>query len=587
MQTLQLGISDFKEFIDENCYFVDKTNLIGYLINNPDKVHLITRPRRFGKTLNLSMIRYFLEAPPPPKGPQWLTRLRRHRSVPFNAYLFKDRLIASHPRCSEFMGQYPVILLSFKDVKKSTYERSLNFIKDVISDEFIRHSYLLDSDCISAHEKSFIDEIIQKEAADDDYEKSLKYLSAWLHRAYGKPAYILLDEYDTPLHSAHIDKYYDQMIAFIRSFMVQTFKDNLHLKQAVLIGILKIAQESIFSDFNNPKVSTILSPAMKDCFGFTEPEVEKMVADFGLDQMMDGIREWYNGYIFGGDTVIYNPWSIINYIVSPEEGLKPHWIGTSDNRLVKDVIKLNHREAKITIEKLLQKEEMRKPLLTNIPYAQLENDPDVVWSFLLHSGYLKADEMHQEELGTTWRLSIPNKEVKIAWLTVISRWLKEDIKINEHFMDFVSGIREANPILIERGLFRVFRGMASYHDTAGNAADEEDRRENFYHGLVLGLLACLGPAYTVDSNREYGKGRPDIVVVKKGRDPAHAEEAFVLEFKQGNAKDNTPLEDLAREAHTQAVEKYLDGVREKWHPKELLLLGIGFRGKDLSLYCEV
>ncbi len=586
MQTLQLGISDFKEFIDENCYFVDKTNLIGYLINNPDKVHLITRPRRFGKTLNLSMIRYFLEAPPPPKGPKWLTLLRRHRSVPSNAYLFKDRLIASHPRCSEFMGQYPVILLSFKDVKKSTYERSLNFIKDVISDEFIRHNYLLDSDCISTHEKLFIDKIIQKEASDDDYEKSLKYLSAWLHRAYGKPAYILLDEYDTPLHSAHIDKYYEQMIAFVRSFMVQTFKDNLHLKQAVLIGILKIAQESIFSDFNNPKVSTILSPAMKDCFGFTEPEVEKMAADFGLDQMMDGIREWYNGYIFGGDTVIYNPWSIINYIVSPEEGLKPHWIGTSDNRLVKDVIKLNHREAKITIEKLLRKEEVRKPLLTNIPYTQLENDPDVVWSFLLHSGYLKASERQQERTLITWRLSLPNLEVETAWETVVLNWLKEDLAVNEYFVDFVRGIREVNPILIERGLSRVFRGMASYHDTAGDATDEEDRRENFYHGLVLGLLACLGPAYTVDSNREYGKGRPDIVVVKKGSDPAHAEEAFVLEFKQGNAKDNTPLEDLAREAHTQAVEKYLDGVREKWHPKELLLLGIGFRGKDLSLYCE-
>ena len=448
MQTLQLGISNFKEFIDEGCYFVDKTHLIAYLINNPDKVHLITRPRRFGKTLNLSMIRYFLEAPSPPKkpkGPKWLTRLRLRRALPSNAYLFKDRFIASHPRCAEFMGQYPVIHISFKDVKKSTYEKSLNLIKDVISDEFIRHGYLLDRGCIAEHEKSFFNRILQKEAGEDDFEKSLKYLSAWLHRAYGKAPYILLDEYDTPLHSAHVDKYYDQMIAFIRSFMVQTFKDNPHLKQAVLIGILKIAQESIFSDFNNPRVSTLLDPEIEDAFGFTESEVEAMAAHFGLENTMDGIKEWYNGYLFGGETVIYNPWSIVSFLGRPRAGLRPHWISTSDNRLIKEVIKLKRRDAKMTTEKLLRKEEVRKPLLTNIPYTQVESDPDVVWSFLLHSGYLKASEMQQEELGTSWRLSIPNKEVETAWETVVRSWLKEDLSVNEDFMDFVSGIREANP----------------------------------------------------------------------------------------------------------------------------------------------
>ena len=583
MKKLEQGITDFKKFIDEDCYFVDKTHLINYLIDHPSEVHLITRPRRFGKTLNLSMIRHFLEAPPPPKGPKWLTLLRSRRSVPANAYLFKDRCIASHPRYAEFMGQYPVIHISFKNVKKSTFEKSLDCIKDVLSDEFIRHSYLLECGCISTLEKPFFKQIIQKEAREEDFEKSIKHLSAWLHRAYGKAPYILLDEYDTPLHSAHVDRYYDQMIAFIRSFMVQTFKDNPHLKQAVVIGILKIAQESIFSDFNNPRVSTILSPAMKDCFGFTEAEVEKMASYFGLESKMDGIKEWYNGYIFGGETVIYNPWSIVNYLSSPGEGLKPHWISTSDNRLVKEVIKLKRRNAKMTTEKLLRKEEVRKPLLTNIPYTQVENDPDVVWSFLLHSGYLKASEMQQEELGTSWRLSIPNKEVETAWKTVVLNWLKEDLSVNEDFTDFVSGIREANPRLIERGLKRILFGLASYYDSA---RDEEDRRENFYHGLVLGLLAYLGPAYGVDSNREYGRGRSDIVVVRKGSDPAQAEEAFVFEFKQGNTAADTSLEVLAQAAYTQAEEGYLEGVREKWHPKKLLVLGIGFRGKELSLYCK-
>ncbi len=583
MQTLQLGISDFKKFIDEGCYFVDKTHLIRYLIDNPCEVHLITRPRRFGKTLNLSMIRYFLEAPTPPKGPKWLARLRLRRAVPSNAYLFKDRFIASHPRCAEFMGQYPVIQLSFKNVKSASKEESMDLMKSVIADEFERHNYLLDREFLDELKIEYYTKIQNRKGTDGDYTQSIKYLSAWLHRAYGKPPYILLDEYDTPLHSAHLDNYYDQMIAFIRSFMVQTFKDNPHLKQAVLIGILKIAQESIFSDFNNPRVSTLLDPEIEDTFGFTESEVEAMAAHFGLENTMDGIKEWYNGYLFGGETVIYNPWSIVSFLGRPRAGLKPHWISTSDNRLVKEVIKLKRRDAKMTTEKLLRKEEVRKPLLTNIPYTQIENDPDVVWSFLLHSGYLKASEMHQEELGTSWRLSIPNKELETAWETVVRSWLKEDLSVNEDFMNFVSGIREANPRLIERGLKRILFGLASYYDST---RDEEERRENFYHGLVLGLLAYLGSAYAVESNREYGRGRSDIVVVRKGSDPAQAEEAFVFEFKQGNSAADTSLEVLAQAAYAQAVKGYLDGVKEKWHPKELLVLGIGFRGKELSLYCE-
>ena len=619
MKKLEQGITDFKEFIDENCYFVDKTHLISYLIDHPSKVHLITRPRRFGKTLNLSMIRCFLEAPlpphtgnplfapenttsPPPETLRFNTppsdQSRTQNTEPgtqtperrtHHAYLFEDLAIASHPRCAEFMGQYPVIHLSFKDVKSASKVESMDLVKSVIADEFERHNYLLEREFFDELKIQYYTKIQNRNASDGDYAQSIKYLSAWLHRAYGKPPYILLDEYDTPLHSAHVDKYYDQMIPFIRSFMVQTFKDNPHLKQAVVIGILKVAQESIFSDFNNPRVSTLLDPEIEDTFGFTESEVETMAAHFGLENTMDGIKQWYNGYLFGGDTVIYNPWSIVSFLSRPKAGLKPHWIGTSDNRLIKDVIQLDRREAKITIEKLLRKEEVRKPLLTNIPYPQIESDPDVVWSFLLHSGYLKASERQQEHTLITWRLAIPNLEVETAWITVISRWLKEDIKINEHFTDFVTDIKEASPRHIERGLSRILRGLASYHDTAKSkeeGEDEESKRENFYHGLVLGLLACLSPAYAVESNREYGEGRPDIVVVKKGNNPTQAEEAVLLEFKHGAAKDGKALEELAREAHTQAVEKYLDGVREKWHPERLLVLGVGFKGKELAVFYD-
>ena len=340
MKTLRLGISDFKKFIDENCYFVDKTHLVSYLIEHSDEVHLITRPRRFGKTLNLSMIRYFLEAPlpshtgnplfapeniasPPPETlrfntlPSGQSRTQNPELRTPNAYLFEELAIASHPRCAEFMGQYPVIHLSFKDAKGTSFNECMGIIRKMLSAEYQRHEYLQGCGMLHEADKNLFSRILNRNGTDQDCAQSIEYLSSWLHRAYGKAPYILLDEYDTPLHSAHVDKYYDQMIAFIRSFMVQTFKDNPHLKQAVLIGILKIAQESIFSDFNNPRVSTLLDPEIEDTFGFTESEVETMAAHFGLENTMDGIKQWYNGYLFGENTVIYNPWSIVSFLSRP------------------------------------------------------------------------------------------------------------------------------------------------------------------------------------------------------------------------------------------------------------------------------
>ena len=311
---LEQGITDYKKFIDNDCYFVDKTRLIAHIIDHPSEVHLITRPRRFGKTLNLSMIRYFFEAPPPGGDSS---------DPPLNAPLFNGMSIAEHPQCREYMGQYPVIALSFKDAKGSSHTECMEIIREMLSAEFRRHLYLRDSGILDEEERIYFIKVLNKNSTDQDCAQSIKHLSAWLKRAYNQPVYILLDEYDTPLHAAYTGSFYDEMIAFIHSFMVQTFKDNPNLKQAVVIGILKVAQESIFSDFNNPAVSTLLDPEMEDCFGFTEAEVEAMAAHFDMEDRMDGIREWYNGYIFGGATVIYNPWSIVNYLRKPSAGLCP------------------------------------------------------------------------------------------------------------------------------------------------------------------------------------------------------------------------------------------------------------------------
>ena len=580
-KNLTQGITDFKEFIDNDCYFVDKTHLIGCLIDDPSKVYFITRPRRFGKTLNLSMIRYFFEAPLPDSD-RGISGDAPTEEPPTTS-LFNGMSIVEHPRCREYMGKYPVIYLSFKNVKKSNHEDCMALIKDMLSDEFRRHQYLQNSGMLDDADQECFIRMLQRKGADQDCAQSIKHLSAWLHRAYNKPVYILLDEYDTPLHAAYTDNFYDEMIAFIRSFMVQSFKDNPNLKQAVVIGILKVAQESIFSDSNNPVVSTVLSNAMKDCFGFTDPEVEAMADYFGHGDKMGGIREWYNGYIFGGDTVIYNPWSIINYLSAPSAGLHPYWVHTSSNRMVKEMLQLNKRDSQETMERLLKGEEVRREVAINIVYPQIRTHPEVVWGFLLHGGYLNASERRQHEISQDYRLDIPNRELCYSYITTIKDWLEEDVEAGESFYYFICGIREGNAALIGRGLRKVLLSMASYYDTAGE--DEEmERGEGFYRGLVLGMLTYLSGEYTVESNREYGMGRPDIVLIQRGSGrPGHV---LLFEFKREPAAGTTPLKQLAQEAYSQAEKKYLEGAQEKWNPKEIIIYGVGFRGKELALEAE-
>ena len=568
---LTQGITDFKKFIDNDCYFVDKTRLIAHLIDDSSEVHLITRPRRFGKTLNLSMIRYFFETPPPGGD---------STEIPPNAALFDGMSIAKHPQYREYMGQYPVIHLSFKDAKTSSHTECMGIIRKMLSAEYQRHEYLQNCAVLREADKELFSRILNRNGTDQDCAQAIEYLSTWLKRAYNKPVYILLDEYDTPLHAAYADNFYDEMIAFIRSFMVQSFKDNPNLKQAVVIGILKVAQESIFSDFNNPSVSTLLDPEMEDCFGFTEPEVETMADYYGLGDKMDGIREWYNGYIFGDDTIIYNPWSIVNYLRRPSAGLHPYWVHTSANRMVKETLQLNKRDSWETIEKLLKGEEVRREVAGNIVYPQIRTRPDVVWSFLLHGGYLKASERRQHDISQNYRLDIPNREVRYSYMTTIKDWLEEDMDAGESFHFFIRGIRERNAALIERGLGKVLLSMASYYDTAGEDKEIE-RVEGFYHGLVLGMLTYLSGEYTVESNREYGLGRPDIVLIQRGS--GRPDQVLLFEFKREPAAGTTPLKQLAQEAYTQAEQKYLEGAQEKWNPEKITIYGVGFRGKELAL----
>ena len=588
---LEQGITDFKKFIDKDCYFVDKTHLIGYLIDHPSEVHLITRPRRFGKTLNMSMIHHFFEAPLPSKTAHFNTppskqsrnqnpepRTQKSEPITPNSYLFNGLAIQTHPRYAEFIGQYPVIHLSFKDATGNNVEDCIDFIRRAIANEYKRHMYLLEENKLNEYDGMLFKSIVNRNAPNTEFTCAIFNLSAWLKEAWGKPVYILLDEYDTPLHSAYTGDYYDDMIAFIKGFMAQTFKDNPYLNQAVVIGILKIAQESIFSGFNNSKISTLIASAMQDCFGFTESDVEKMLSYYEMEDKLEGIKEWYNGYIFGEGTVIYNPWSIVNYLSAPEDGLQPYWINTSDNSIIRDIIQLDYKKNRGIIEKFLNGEGIRQEALLNISYPQIKSNQKVTWSFLLHSGYLKASKKRQLENSQDYRLDIPNREVRYTWENIIKDWVEEDLRANTDFCNFIQGIREMNPGLIEKSLQNILFTFASYHDTAGAAPKIG---ENFHHGLILGLLVYLDSSFTVDSNREHGTGRPDILIVKKGSNHLQAEYLLIFEFKQGKQS----LDRLANAALEQIQERYLHAACIKFHPQKILIIGIGFRGKNLGMKC--
>ncbi|HBY19454.1 MAG TPA: AAA family ATPase, partial [Clostridiales bacterium] len=327
-QILQ-GIDNFKRLIDNNGYYVDKTSLAKELIDTPNQITLITRPRRFGKTLNMSMLEYFFEHP----------KCRKYDLEEVNvSYLFSGLEIFKHgEKYIKEQGKYPVIYLTLKNAKQDNWESTLYNLKKVISSEYKRHRYLLDGDVLSEAEKRIYEKVIVLEANIEEYTDAIMNLTEYLKAYFGTDCMVIIDEYDTPIQSGYINGYFKEVTEFMKSMLVKGFKDNKALKQGVLTGIMKIAQESIFSDFNNPLVCTVLSERYNDKFGFTEDEVEKMAEYLGLTSNLEDIKRWYNGYIFGLDTVIYNPWSIIKYMSSPQEGLKPYWINTSDNRIIKEV----------------------------------------------------------------------------------------------------------------------------------------------------------------------------------------------------------------------------------------------------------
>lgn len=552
MKKLPIGIDNFEELISQNYYFVDKSLLIKELLDNGAKVTLIPRPRRFGKTLNLSMLQNFFE-----------------KNENQKRQLFDGLNITKHPDIMNHQGQYPVIFISFKDAKKETWEECYEKIIRLIATEFSRHKYLLDSNTLStAQQKDFLS-VINYTASKTVYESALKDLSFYLTNYHKNKPIMLIDEYDAPIQSGFSNNYYKDVINFMRGMLCAGLKDNSSLKFAVMTGILRVAKESIFSGLNNIEVCSITSIFYADKFGLTEAEVAETTKEYGLISELDKIRAWYDGYHTGQNFNVYNPWSIINFLKN--KGIfQPYWLNTSDNLIIKELIENGSNELKQDIEQLLAGNNIEKLVNENIIFDSVYSQSDAVWSFLLFCGYLSFDKIYIKNELLYGSLRLPNIEVKSFYKTVVLDWIKNRVTMS-NYLNMLNKLTSGN-IEEFKDLFYDFtlKSLSSF-DVGG------DEPEKFYHALVLGMLVALDENYIIKSNREAGYGRFDLMII-----PKNAKElGIIIEFKKVNKRRKETLAKAVKIALEQIEEKQYEAELKSRGITKIIKLGIAFDGKKV------
>ena len=541
MKRIPIGLSDFKHLIEENFYYFDKTNFIEQVIQDGAQVKLFTRPRRFGKTLNMSMLKYFFDI----------------KEAEENRKLFKNLYIEKTNSFKE-QGKYPVIFLSLKDLKATTWEEMEKDIKSTIASLFLEYEDLYYE--LGEFDKPLFKKIAIKEVDIENLKDALKVLVKILYKKYNEKVVVLIDEYDSPLVSAYINGYYEKVKNFFKTFYSTVLKDNTCLQMGVLTGIIRVIKAGIFSDLNNLRTYTILSDVYTDSYGLTEKEVEKSLKDYGLEYEISKVKDWYDGYKFG-DSEVYNPWSILNFLQDKE--LRAYWVDTSGNDLIKNVLKMTNKNIITALERLFNGEGLRQNLSGTSDLSKILSD-DEIWELLLFSGYLTIEEKIDQD---NYILRLPNKEVKSLFRkTFIETYIARGSKLS-FLMESLIGNKIED---YEENLQEILLTSVSYNDTKkGNEA--------FYHGLIMGMGLYLEGEYITKSNIESGLGRYDFSVEPKNKN----KRAFIMEFKSTDSVEK--LEEVSKEALEQIENKKYDISLKQNGIKEITYIGIAFCGKQIKM----
>ena len=591
-KTVAIGIQSFSELIEKNCFYIDKTDFIREWWESMDSVTLITRPRRFGKTLNISMLEQFFSVNHADKGS-----------------LFEGLSIWKEEKYRKLQGTYPVISLSFANVKERDFASVSYRIRQMIADLYNKNIFLLESDLLTEEDKNYF-KSVRTDMPEVTATTAIHKLSDFLYRYYGKKVIILLDEYDTPMQEAYVSGFWDELVSFTRSLFNSTFKTNPYLERAIMTGITRVSKESIFSDLNNLEVVTTTSDKYATSFGFTEEEVFGTMDEYGYGEQKEDVKRWYDGFVFGKKADIYNPWSILNYLDKGKIGT--YWANSSSNSLVGKLIREGSKRTKTTFEALMKGENIRCPLDEQIVYNQLDRNEGAIWSLLLASGYLRIVGFESEDSVLIdgglpkYELTLTNYEVKRMFQYMVHDWFEEPDGSYNDFVDaLILGDKKAMNVYMNRVAMQTF----SYFDTGKGLAETQPERlvscydckgvandpslsENsnlqarasasrFYHGFVLGLMVDLNGEYIVTSNRESGFGRYDVMVEPRDK----AKDAFILEFKVFNPRKETSLEDTLQSALAQIEEKnYAASLMAKGIPAEnIRKYGFAFEGKNVLI----
>ena len=558
-KVIGIGKQSFEDIIQSNCFYIDKTSLIKEWWESEDDITLITRPRRFGKTLNMDMLKCFFS--------------NQYRD---QGQLFEGLNIWKEEKYQQLQGTYPVIYLSFADVKQTNYKDAVLKIKKIITDVYQQYIELAGWEGLTEVQvRQF--QSVDPYMDDVTAQCALKDLSGYLYRYYEKKVIILLDEFDTPMQEAYIHGYWNEFTAFIRSLFNAAFKTNPYLNRAMMTGITRVSKESIFSDLNNLKVVTTTSEEYATCFGFTEEEVFAALEEFQLADQKDAVKQWYDGFTFGSQQDIYNPWSITNYL--KEKKFLAYWASTSSNGLVNRLIQTSQPDVKESMEELLNEREIVLNFDEQIVFDQLETKENAIWSLMVASGYLKIDKVeYRGILYVPWyHLKITNLETLGMFSEMFAGWFQNTRSNYNAFIKAMlcGNIKEMNAYMNEVAL-----ATFSSFDT-GSHPSGRTQPERFYHGFVLGLLVELRDQYEVRSNRESGYGRYDVMLIPRQKNQL----AFVLEFKVYNAQEELKLEDTVQSALLQIEEKHYDTelIERGISKSKIRHYGFAFEGKKLLI----